>query len=185
MAYDFGMGGIGYGDAFTGESAVGGGPLGLNPSNLLRNIGLPGPQNVSGLYQPGGMLYGASSFMLPYNPGDVRDKVGQSMAAPSMSQALQQMPGNTGVAHNSPARVYLAAMRAGSQRGQNASTRALLPLQYGGQNAQSLLSQQIGLQDYDLNLEAQSQAQSQSGLGLVMQLLSPFLNSVLSGGAGA
>lgn len=163
-----------------------GGPAGLNVNNMLSMVGgVPGSQSAPNLYQPGGMFYevqGNDAFRLPYNPNDVRSKVGQSMQAPDFASAMRSLPGGRGVAHNSPARAYVAAMRGVMPRvGANASTQAMLPLQYGGLNAESLLSQEIGNLGFDQSLQRQYQSQANQGLSTVMSLLSPFLNTMMGG----
>lgn len=168
----------------SGTESVFGGPAGMNPDNLAASAGVPGPQNSPSLYQPGGMFYGSAEQPLPYNVGDVRSKLGQSMQAPDFAAALRSMPQN-GTAYNSPARAYLAAMRSVMPTvAGNASMRGMLPLQYAGQNANALQGYQIGQQGYDLSLQSMEQNQSNQGLGMVMGILSPFLEQVMSGAQG-
>lgn len=161
---------------------------GLNLNNLLGLGTTPAPQTNPSAYQPGGFMMQRQEFRLPYNPADIFSKVNQSVGAPNMAEAMQQMPGNTGIAANSPARAYLASMRAvAPQVSQNANIRAMLPLQYGAQNASSLLQQQIAAEQEALGLAgmqnayyAQQQQQGMGGLNLLMGLLNPFLGQLTS-----
>ena len=168
-----------------GNSAFGGGPNGMNPSNLMSSAGIPSPQSSPSMYQPGGSMYSMGGQIdLPYNPNDISDSVGQSVGAPDFASALRSMPSN-GVAYNSPARAYLAAMRAVSPKvGQNANTRAMMPLRYGGINARFGQGQQIADLGFDYATRMQQNQQRNEGLGIVMGLLSPFLGSLMSGAAG-
>lgn len=180
---------VGLGDfsnIFGQNTGAFGGPAGLNIDNMMSMIGgVPGSQSAPNLYQPGGMFYevqGNNAFRLPYNPADVRSKVGQGMQAPDFAASLRSLPGNRGVAHNSPARAYVAAMKGVMPKvGANASTQAMLPLQYGSLNAESLLSQEIGNLGFGQSLQRQYQSQANQGLETVMSLLSPFLNSMMGG----
>lgn len=162
---------------------------GLNLKNLLGLGTTPAPQTNPSAYQPGGfMMQWGQGFKLPYNPADIFSKVNQSVGAPSLSEGMQQMPGNIGIASNSPARAYLASMRAvAPQVSQNANIRAMLPLQYGSQNASSLLAQQIAAEQEALGLAgmqnsyyAQEMQQGLGGMNLLMGLLNPFLSELTS-----
>lgn len=176
----FDLGSIDYGAIFGGgDTSAFGGPAGMNPQNMAASAGVPGPQNSPSLYQPNGMFYGSAQQPMPYNPMDIRSKLGQSMQAPDFAGALRSQPQN-GTAHNSPARAYIAAMRTAGQVGQNANMRAMLPLQYAGQNANAMQGYQIGDQDYNLSLQGMSQSQSNQGMGMIFDLLSPFLNQMMS-----
>jgi hypothetical protein len=141
---------------------------GMNINNLMMLGTNPSPQAVPTAYQPNGMLYGG--VPTPFQQSDIQSATAQSQVGPSFSGNLNQMPMNRGVARNSPARAYLAAMSAGKLAGINANNRAMMPLNMNYQNQQARM-----------NSQAQQMQFGQQNSGLMMGLLAPFLNQLQQG----
>lgn len=144
---------------------------GMNLNNYMMLGNNPSPQGAPSAYQPGGMLY--SGIPSPFAANDIAASVTQAMQAPSFSSNLNSMPMNRGVARNSPARAYLAAMASANAKGNNANLRAMMPLQANYTNLGADLDSRISGGMF-------SQSMGRNGMSLMMQLLQPFLSQLTS-----
>lgn len=144
---------------------------GMNLNNYMMLGNNPSPQGAPSAYQPGGLLYGG--IPSPFATNDIAASVTQALQAPSLSGNLNSMPMNRGVARNSPARAYLAAMSSANTRGNNANLRAMMPLQANYANLGADLNSRISGGMFN-------QSMSRPGISMMMQLLSPFLNQLTS-----
>ena len=174
LTYDFGDP-LGQGS----QAALMGGN-GFNINNLLTMNNGPAPQANQGSYQPNGAFYTGLQYTQPYGLSDVNSKVNQTVGGPGFAETLQGMSANQGIAHNSPARAYLAAMRSAGNAGRNASIRSQMPLQYASENARFIQGQQLGAANADWQMAGNYQQQGQQGASTLMSLLAPFLGQLMS-----